>query len=54
MNKLNESMKSLEKVCKPVVDYIRDNCNPHVTVIITDNQIKLVEDKMGIPIESDD
>ncbi|APM37329.1 hypothetical protein [Clostridium kluyveri] len=53
MSKLNGSMKSLEKVCKPVVDYIRDNYNPHVTVVITDSQIKLLEDKMSIPIESD-
>ncbi|MCH3962954.1 MAG: hypothetical protein LKE46_01650 [Clostridium sp.] len=48
---MNKGIKSLEKICKPVVDYLKDNYNPHCAVVITDNQIRLVEDKIGIPVE---
>lgn len=51
---MNKEIESLEKICKPVVDYLKDNYNPHCTVVITDSQVKLVEDKIGIPIGSDD
>ncbi|AKA68499.1 hypothetical protein [Clostridium scatologenes] len=50
----NKAMESLKKICTPVCDYLKDNYNPHCTVIITDNEIKLVEDKICIPVRSDD
>lgn len=42
-------IKTLEEICTPVVDYIKKNWDPHCTVIITDSQIKLVRDEIGIP-----
>ena len=50
----NKAIKSLEEVCKPVVDYLKNNYHPHCTVVITDSEIRLVEDKIGIPVRSDD
>ena len=47
----NQEFKSLKKVCKPVVDYLKNNFNLHCAVVITDDQIKLVEDKIGIPVK---
>ncbi|NFR85713.1 helix-turn-helix domain-containing protein [Clostridium botulinum] len=47
--KVNE-IKKLEEVCKPVVDYLKKNWDPHCTVVITDSQIRLVRDEIGIPI----
>lgn len=52
MNKIEE-MQNLEKVCKPVAEYLRNNYDPHCTIIITDTQIKLVRDEIGIPVETD-
>lgn len=49
-----EQIKALEAVCKPVVDYLKENYDPHYTVIITDSLIKLVRDEIGIPVKSDD
>ncbi|NFN14645.1 hypothetical protein FDB56_06955 [Clostridium botulinum] len=49
MNKSNE-IKKLEEVCKPVVDYLKKNYDPHCAVVITDSQIRLVRDEIGIPI----
>lgn len=53
MNKQDE-IKNLESVCNPVVDYLKKYCNPYCTVIITDSQIKLVRDEIGIPVEIGD
>ncbi|MBN1076984.1 hypothetical protein [Clostridium botulinum] len=45
-----EELKRLEEVCKPVVDYLKKNYDPHCTVVITDSQIRLVRDEIGIPV----
>ncbi|KAI3344407.1 hypothetical protein CIT17_17465, partial [Clostridium botulinum] len=45
-----EELKKLEEVCKPVVDYLKKNYDPHCTVVITDSQIRLVRDEIGIPV----
>ncbi len=51
---MEEKIKALEEISKPVVDYLKNNCDPYCTVIITDSHIKLVRDEIGIPVKSDD
>ncbi len=51
MSKVNK-IKNLEEVCKPVVDYLKRNYDPHCAVVITDSQIRLVRDEIGIPIRT--
>ena len=46
----NREMKELEQLCRPVVNYLKNNWDPHCTVVITDSHIKLVRDEMGIPV----
>ncbi|OOM74563.1 hypothetical protein CLPUN_38040 [Clostridium puniceum] len=46
----DNQIKELEKICKPVADYLKNNCDPYCTVVITDAHIKLVRDEMGIPV----
>ena len=41
----------LEQMCRQVSDFLFTNYNPHTSVIITDNKIQIVEDKVGIPIK---
>jgi len=45
-----KDLKDLEVTCKPIVDYLIENYNPYTSVVITDTQIKLVEDLAGIPV----
>ncbi|MEG0133818.1 MAG: hypothetical protein RR782_06800 [Clostridium sp.] len=52
MNRKDE-IKILKNICSPVVDYLKENYDPYCTVIITDYQIKLVRDEIGIPIEGE-
>jgi len=45
-----EQLKEIEKISKPIVEYIKHNYNPHTTVIINENCIKVVSDEISIPI----
>lgn len=45
---------NLEKICKPVALHLQEGYGPHTSVIITDGQIRLVKDEIGIPVRSDD
>ncbi|MHC1683456.1 MAG: hypothetical protein AB6733_10950 [Clostridiaceae bacterium] len=51
---MDEKIKLLEEVCRPVVDFLKKNYDPYTTIIIAESQIKLVRDEIGIPVESDD
>ena len=43
-------IENLEKLCKPVADYLKEHYDPHCTVIIAEDYIKLVEDTIDIPV----
>jgi len=45
MNKINE----IEKLCAPILEYLEENYNPHCTIIINSDGIKLVIDEISIP-----
>lgn len=45
-------VQELEEICKPVVEYLKKNYDPHCTVVITDSHIKLVRDEIGIPVKT--
>ncbi|MBQ8682428.1 MAG: hypothetical protein IJ510_01730 [Selenomonadales bacterium] len=36
----------LHRLCVPVVEYMKKNCSPHDTIVITDEQYKLVADEV--------
>ena len=46
-------MDKLEELCKPIAEYLRNNCCPYDSIVITDSQIRLVSDKIGIPVNVD-
>ncbi|MEG2018735.1 MAG: hypothetical protein RR128_09795 [Clostridium sp.] len=50
----NNEVGELKKVCMPVVNYLKATHDPHCTVVITESQIKLVRDEIGIPLEIGD
>ena len=43
--------KELLEVCRPVLEYLRDNWNPNCSVIIANDYIKVVSDEIGLPIK---
>ncbi|WP_297967563.1 hypothetical protein [uncultured Anaerovibrio sp.] len=45
-----EQMNEFKQVCSPVVDFIKKNCCPHDTVIITSEQFKIISDEVVFPV----
>lgn len=50
MNWTAEEREQLKTICMPVVEYMKKNCTPHDTIVITDEQFKLVSDEISIPV----
>lgn len=46
--------KNIEKICIPLVKFMRENCSPHDTLIVTDEYFKMVTDSICIPINEDE
>lgn len=44
----------LQNLCEPVVKYLQDNYDPHTTVVITDDSVRLERTEMFIPIKNGD
>ena len=42
--------EQLEKLCQPVVDWLKKNHDPHTEVRISAEHIDLVESVIGIPV----
>ncbi|MBS6195438.1 MAG: hypothetical protein KH828_07655 [Clostridiales bacterium] len=47
--KLDE--KVIEEAGKQIAEYIKTNCHPYITVIITAERVTVVEDVLSIPIK---
>ena len=44
-----EKIIELKNICNPIIYYMKKNCSPHDTLIITDEQFKIVSDTISIP-----
>jgi hypothetical protein len=38
-----EQIEEFEKVCRPVIKWLNDNCHPHITAVIDCGSAELVE-----------
>jgi hypothetical protein len=45
-----KDMEEIEKMCKPIAEYLKKNYNPHYTLSISSCEIKLTSDEMFIPL----
>jgi hypothetical protein len=43
--------EEFEKVCRPVIKWLNDNCHPHVTVTIDCTSYELLEGILSLPVE---
>lgn len=44
-------MEEIKELCEQISKYLQEKQDPHTTIIITDNYIKMVRDEVGIPVE---
>lgn len=45
-----EKIKEIEEITKPIIEYLKKNYNPHTSIIIDCNSIRVVSDEVSIPI----
>ena len=43
-------LKELEQIAKPLIDFIKENYNPHTSIVINEDSIKVVIDEINIPL----
>lgn len=43
-------LKELEQITKPLIDFIKENYNPHTSIVINEDSIKVVTDEINIPL----
>ena len=44
----------LQNLCEPVARYLHENYDPHTTVVITDDGVRLERTEMFVPIKNGD
>ena len=50
-SELSAELLNFKEICKPVVEYMQKQLNPHSTIIITIDGAKLVSDEMFVPFK---
>lgn len=46
--------EAVREMCKPVISYLRKNCDPYTEVHITMDEIKITTVGCGIPVKEND
>lgn len=50
MTENQKKIADLEELCKPVIEYLKENSDPYVEITITSEHIKVKRDIMSIPV----
>ncbi|MFR7544577.1 MAG: hypothetical protein ACLUWN_01320 [Clostridia bacterium] len=45
-----EELKKIKQIAKPLIDFIKQNYNPHTSIVINEDSIKVVTDEINIPL----
>ena len=56
-NEVNMEPKEItefRELVKPLVEYLRKNCNPHCKIIVECDRAELVKGELGVPFEIED
>ena len=44
-----KQFKELERLAKPLIDYLNNNYHPHTAIIITNERVAVVETVLSVP-----
>lgn len=48
------TFEELKKSAEPIAELLRAKGHPHMTVIVTENYVRIVEDLIGTPFQQED
>ena len=46
---MDKKFEELQRICEPVVQYIRENYDPHTQIVVTDDSVTVMQKKIGVP-----
>ena len=49
-----EQGTDIPNLAQPLIEYMRDNYNPHVSIVITSERVVVIEDVLSVPNKSID
>lgn len=51
MEEVRREMKKeeLEKLAEPLINYLRENCHPYTSIVITEERVAVFETVLSIP-----
>jgi len=50
-NDENSPYEKLRRAAQPLVDFLRDNYDPHTTAVVENDFVRIVRDDLGLPME---
>lgn len=51
---MEEKLNDLECLCRPIIEYLRAEHNPHTVIVIKEDKIELLQQEIGIPVSKND
>lgn len=49
-----KKFEELSKACEPLIEYLRNNYDPHTCVVVSSDSIKVLRVELGVPIGVND
>jgi len=47
---MEERLKEVEKLCIPLVQFLRKNYDPHTEIIVSTDFVKVSQELLGVPV----
>lgn len=48
------NIQELEKLARPLMDYLKENCHPYTSILVEESRVAVVETVLSIPKDSVD
>lgn len=46
---MEKKTAELQALCEPLIKYLKENYDPHATIVVSDGDIMLMRTEIGIP-----
>ena len=50
---MDKEFEDLKRICEPVVQYLRENYDPHTQIVVTYDSVKVMQEEIGVPFALD-
>lgn len=51
---MDNKFEELKKACEPVIEYLRNNYDPHTHAVVSCDKVVIYQETIGLPIKYED